>query len=250
MKQILQNELSKNIHPDIVKAILKEFEEVQEGFNFEDNEILTSSGRFVDMVLAGIQYWYDNTLLNLNTINFENLYKKIVSLPKRKNDGEEELLLQEIPNVAKAIYTIRSKKRGAHRKDFDPITQDRIFIKSSVDWIMASLLFVFHTKSEKEIKGIIENIIQKKVPLIEEFEDGGIQILKKLSFSKKLLTLLYKRNGMIPKKELKEISKPKSQQEFTTNLNNLEKALLIYVNGENIKINKNGIKEIEEKILK
>lgn len=251
MKQIIENELSKKIHLNIVKEILKEFEEVQDDFNLEDNGILTSSGRFVDMVLAAIQYWYDKTLLNLNTINFDNLCTKIIGLQRRKNDSEEDLLLLEIPNVARAIYTIRNKKREAHRKDFDPIMQDRVFIKYSVDWIMASLLFVFHTKSEKEIKGIIENIIQKKVPLIEEFEDGGIQILKKLPFNQKLLVLLYIQNSIITIEKLKELSCPKYASEFNTNFNNLQKdPPKIYVNNGGIKINKNGIKEVEEKILK
>lgn len=251
MKQILQDELSQKIHKDVVKEILKEFEDVQNDFYLEnDKDILTSSGRFVDMVLAGIKYWYDGTVLNLNTINFDSLWKEIINLPRRKNDSEEDLLLLEIPNVAKAIYTIRNKKRGAHRKDFDPILQDRVFIKNSVDWMMASLLFVFHTKSDKEIKEIIESLIQKKIPLVEEFEDGGVQILKKLPFTQKLLVLLYKQNGIITKESLKEMSKPRYPQEFNTNLNNLSKDLLIYVNGEQVRINKRGIHEVEEKILK
>jgi len=251
MKQTLQNELSKKIHPKIVQELLKEYEAVCKDFYLEDNKgILASSGRFVDMVLAGIQYWHNFTLLNLNTINFDSLCNKIIGLPKRKKDSEEDLLLLEIPNVARAIYTIRNKKRGAHRKDFDPITQDRIFLKNSVDWIMASLLFVFHTRSDKEIQGIIETLIQKEVPLMEEFEDGGMMILKKVTFIQKLLIILYKQNKIITKKELKELSKPKRPQDFNTNFNNLKKRLLIYVNGENVKINQNGIKEIEEKILK
>jgi hypothetical protein len=251
MKQILQNELSKKIHLNIVQEILKEYESVCKDFYVKDNtSILTSSGRFVDMVLAGINYWYDSTLLNLNTINFDSLCSKIIGLQRRTNDSEEDLLLLEIPNVAKAIYTIRNKKRGAHRKDFDPIMQDRVFVKQAVDWIMASLLFVFHTKSEEKIKGIIESLIQKEVSLIEEFEDGGMMILKKLSFSQKLLVILYKQSQMITKEELKYLIKPKYPQEFNTNLNNLSKDLLVYVNKENVKITQNGIKEVEEKILK
>jgi len=111
-------------------------------------------------------------------------------------------------------------------------------------------LFVFHTRSDKEIQGIIETLVQKKVPLVEEFEDGGMQILRKLSFNQKLLIILYKRNGMISKEELKKLAKPGYGSEFNTNFNNLRKRLLIYVNGEDVKINQNGIKEVGENILK
>lgn len=250
MKQILQNELSKKIHQNIVKELLKEYEDVQNDFSTNDNiKILASSGRFVEMTFAAIYYVKDNVLLDINNVDVEKLYNKIRNSSRNKS-GTDDLLYLEIPRVARALYTIRSKKRGAHRKDLDAIVQDRIFIKYSVDWILSSFIFLFHTKSDKEIQGIIETIVQKKVPLIEEFEDGGSQVLKKLTFSQKLLVILYRQSTMITRKELKNLSNPKYPQEFVTNLNNLYKDLLIYINGKNVKINQNGIKEVQEKILK
>ncbi len=246
MKQILQDELSKKIHPNIVKELLKEYEDVQKDFSANDNiKILASSGRFVEMTLAGISYVNDKILLDLNNIDVEKLYNKIKNLQRDKK-GEDDLLFLEIPRVARALYTIRSKKRGMHRKDLDAIIQDRVFIKYSTDWILSSFIFLFHTKSDKEIQGIIEMLVQRKIPLIEEFEDGGMMILKKLTFSQKLLAILYKQNGLIIKDRLKELSKPKYDAEFNTNFNNLQKRLLIYVNGENVKISQNGTKEIDE----
>ena len=250
MKQMLKNELSKKIHPDIVKELLKEYEDVQNDFSANDNiKILASSGRFVEVVLAAISYINDKNLLDLNNIDVEKLYNKMRNLPRSKS-GEDDLLYLEIPRVARAIYTIRNKKRGAHRKNLDPIIQDRIFIKYSTDWIISSLIFLFHTRSDEEIQGIINNLVQKKISLIEEFEDGGMMILKKLTFVQKLLVILYKQNKMIKREKLKELSQPTYKQEFNTNFNNLKKRLLIYVNEDNLKINSNGIKEVEEKILK
>lgn len=250
MKQILQNELSKKIHSKIVEELLKEFEEVQNDFSTNDNiKILASSGRFVEIVFAAISYVNNKVLLDLNNIDVNKLYNKIKNLQRNKS-GEEDLLYLEIPRVARAIYTIRNKKRGMHRKDLDSIIQDKVFLKYSVDWILSSFIFLFHTRLDKEIQGIIETIVQKKISLIEEFEDGGIMILKKLSFSQKLLVILYKQNNMISKKELRSLSQPKYAQEFNTNLNNLHKSLLIYMNGNNVKINQNGVKEVEKSILK
>ena len=249
MKQVLQNELSKKIHLNIVKELLKEYEDVQNDFSTNDNiKILASSGRFVEMVLAAISYINDKILLDLNNIDVEKLYNKMRNLPRSKS-GENDLLYLEIPRVARAIYTIRNKKRGMHRKDLDPIVQDRIFIKYSVDWIISSLIFLFHTRSDKEIQEIINTLVQKKISLIEEFEDGGMMILEKLTFVQKLLVILYKQNKIIKREKLKELSQPTYKQEFNTNFNNLKKRLLIYVNEDNIKINSNGIKEVEEKIL-
>jgi len=250
MKQILQNELSKKIHPKIVQGLLKEYEDVQNDFSTNDNiRILASSGRFIEMALAAISFINNNVLVDLNNVDVDKLYNKIKNLPRNKS-GEDDLLYLEIPRVARSLYTIRNKKRGMHRKDLDAIIQDRVFIKYSVDWILSSFIFLFHTKSDKEIQGIIESIVQKKISLIEEFEDGGIQILRKLPFIQRLLVILYRQNGMITKDGLKDLSNPKRPQDFTTNFNNLKERLLIYVNGDNVKINQNGIREVEEKILK
>ena len=250
MKQILKNELSKRIHPAIVEELLKEYEDVQNDFSTNDNiKILASSGRFVEMVLATISYSKDKILLDLNNIDVEKLYNKIKNFPRNKT-GEDDLLYLEIPRVARALYTIRSKKRGAHRKDLNAIVQDRVFLKYSVDWIMSSLIFLFHTNSDKEIQGIIETLVKKKIPIIENFEDGGMQILRGLPFNQRLLVILYGQKEIISKENLRELAKPKRPQDFTTNFNNLQKRLLIYVNGERVKINQNGIKEVEEKVLK
>lgn len=77
-----------------------------------------------------------------------------------------------------------------------------------------------------------------------------MMILKKFNFKEKLLIILYRQKSIIKKEELRRLSNPKYSQEFNTNLNNLFKELLIYVNEENVKITQNGIKEVEEKILK
>lgn len=251
MKQVLQNELSKKIHQDIVRELLNEFIDVQNDFSAQDNiKIMASSGRFVEMTFAAISFLKDGTVLDLNNIDVDKTYNLIKSFQRTKT-GINDLLYLEIPRVARAIYTIRSKKRGMHKKELDAIVQDRVFIKYSVDWILSSLIFLFHTKSEKEIQGIIENIVQKKTQLVEEFEDGGIQILRKVSFNQKLLLILYRQNGMIEIEELRRLSNPKYNSEFNTNFSNLQKAPpKIYVNNGKVKINQNGIKEVEERIMK
>lgn len=250
MRQTLQNELSKKIDADIIKELLNEYIDVQNDFSTQDNiKIMASSGRFVEMTFAAISFLKNGKVLDLNNVDVDKVYNILKNFQRTKT-GINDLLYLEIPRVARALYTIRSKKRGMHKKDLDAIVQDRVFIKYSVDWILSSFIFLFHTKSEKEIRGIIETLVQKKVSLIEEFEDGGIQILKKISFSQRLLLILYRQNNLISKKNLIELSRPKTAKEFSNNLDSLKRRLLVYINGENIKINQNGIKEVEEKILR
>jgi hypothetical protein len=249
MKEILKNELSKKIEPSLVNEILKCYEEVCQAFYLNDSDkMLVASGRFIEVVFAVLSYKTDGKLIDLNNIEIKKIQDKLAQMPNKT--AEEELLYLEIPRVAYAAYTIRSKKRGPHRKDLDPILEDRIFLKSAADWIVASFVYLYHTKSEKEIKNIIENLIQKRLPIIEEFEDGGIAVLKEMSFAHKILVVLYAQNSMITKSRLKELVRPKYPQAFNTNLLNLENSSLVYINGENVKITRAGIFEVDNKVIK
>lgn len=249
MMQILKQQLSSYIDKTLIDELLKEYNNLSIGFYIKDNEkILSASGRFVEIVLATLSYINDKKLLNLNDINVESLYQKITNL--QKNNGEEELLYLEIPRVARAIYTIRSKKRGAHRKDLDPITQDSVFIKAAADWIVASFIFLYHTKSDKKISQIIDSILEKKIPFIEEFEDGGIVILKKMEFKWQLLLVLYNQNQFLEKRKLKELLRPKYPQLLDTSLRKLEDDKLIYKGISGYKITKLGIQKVESYLIK
>jgi len=247
MLQILERELSRKIDKTLLAELLKEYKEILDNFYKQDTDkILSASGRFVEIVLATVLYLNDGKVLDLNHLSAEMLYQNIERLQLPKKTGEQELLYLEIPRVARAIYTIRSKKRGAHRKDLDPITQDGFFIKSASDWIMSSFIYLYHTKSDNDISKLISSIIEKKVPFIEEFEDKGIVILKNIDFKLKILAILYHRGNFLKKDELKKMSKPEYPQLLDTSLRALEKSNYIYVGENGIKITLLGANKIEK----
>ena len=89
--------------------------------------------------------------------------------------------------------------------------------------------------------------MERKIPTIEQFEDGEIMILKKgLKFNEELLLILYQFPKRISRNGLINIIKPKNKSYISTYLNLLFKEKLIHLNKEGAIINKNGIKEIEE----
>lgn len=248
MIDILKKELSKQIDIKLIEELMKEYVNVMEGFYSGDNQkVISHSGKFIEIIFAILDFLNSGKISNLNQIKVDMLYKKITNLPKPT--GKEELLYLEIPRVARSIYTIRSKKRVSHVKDLDPILQDSFYVKSGIDWILSSLIYLYHTKSDSEIKNVIDSLIEKKVPFIEEFEDGGIMVLKKMGFKWKILLILYRENGLINKEKVRELSKPPYRQLFDTSLNDLQKAFLIYINNNQIKITKKGIEKVEKDLI-
>lgn len=232
----------------VTKKLVKEYLKINEGFYLEDNQkIISHSGKFIEIIFAILDFLNTGNAPNLNQIKVGPLYQKIIDLPK--NSGEEELLYLEIPLVARSIYTIRSKKRVSHVKDLDPIIQDSFYVKAGIDWILSSLIYLYHTKSDSEIKNIINSLIEKSVPFIEEFEDGGIMVLKKIDFKWKVLVILYRENDFITKENLVKLSKPKYRQLLNTTLSSLHKELLVYINKNKIKITRKGIEKVEKDLI-
>lgn len=245
----LKKQLENKIDSTLVDELLKEYSITKRKFLEGDKEgVILHSAKFSEIVLAILIYLYENKVPDINKIEFEKFYNLIINFPKLT--AEDDLLYLAIPYIAKSIFTIRNKKRVGHIKKLDPLVQDSVYVNSSVDWILASFIFLFGTQNEKEINSIIESLIEKKVPFIEEFEDKGVVILKKVDYKWNVLIVLYHYNRFLKKEELKKITKPKYNQLLDTSLRELEKEKCIYVGEYGIKITRLGINKVDKEFLK
>lgn len=150
---------------------------------YDSEKTILHSGRFSEMVMAALKNIFDDTVIDLNNINFDSLYNEMKNIPK--STAEEELLYLAIPRVSRSIYTIRNKKRVAHVKAFDPNLLDSLYVLNACDWILSSFLLLYHTSDEKEVSRIINSLVERRIPFIQDFEDGGIgSIITKLGTQK------------------------------------------------------------------
>lgn len=249
MLEILQKQLESKIDSSLVTELLNEYEETKKRFLKGDKEgVILHSAKFSEIVLAILIYINENQIVDINNIEFENFFNRVVGYTK--TTAEDDLLYLEVPYVAKSIYTLRNKKRVGHVKKLDPLVQDSFFANSSIDWILASFIFLYSTQDEKEINFIIKSLIEKKIPFIEEFEDQGIAILKKVDYKWQVLIVLYHYNKFMSKKEIKKLSRPKYSQLLDTSLRDLLKQNYIYFGEAGFKITRLGLKKVETDFLK
>lgn len=164
-----------------------------------------------------------------------------------KPSAKEEMLYLVIPQVLKAIYTIRSKKRVAHIKMTNADSIDFEFVITSCNWVMSQLIIIYLNISLEDTIIFTNSIMERKIPIIEKLEDGAIMILKRgLKFKEELMLVLYQFPKRMTRQELNIILKPKKSSYISTYLIRLYKEKLIHLNKEGAIINKNGIKEIEK----
>jgi hypothetical protein len=239
--------LNGHIDNQIVSDLVKEYEKAKTSFWLDDElKTLIHSARFSELSIQALECISNpNCKYDLNKIEFGKIFERLIQLPKK--NPEEEILFLAMPQTLKSVFTIRSKKKAAHFKQNELDKIDADLAITSCNWIMAQFILIFHNNSPDEAIKIANSIIAKKIPTIEEFEEGEYMILKKgLKFGEELLLWLYHFNKRLTSKELIKITKPKKTSYVSTYLKRLSDEKLIHQNKEGAIINKNGIMEIEK----
>ncbi len=191
----LEQELSTNLHVDLVKEILADYQDLKQRYRLADLEpTVTAAGRFCEDTLKCIIYFKEGQMTSKMGLRFMPKYNEIMGYPT-PTDTIEEYKYRLIPEVALAIYTIRNKKRGQHSRGEDLLHIDLHYIVKACDWILASLLHVSHGVPEDEAIEMMNSILQYDIPLVQEI--GGYSVLTRtdLEIEDALLILLLSFGG-------------------------------------------------------
>ena len=241
----LTNTLNKHIEPKLVKELIKEYEKAKTAYWLDDElKTIIHSARFSELSIQVLEFISDPSIMvNLNKIEFGKIYTKLIQLPK--NTPKDEILYLAIPQTLKSIFTIRSKKKAAHFKQNDLDKIDADLAITSCNWVMAQFILIYYNNSPEDAIRIANLLTNKKIPTIEEFEEGEFMILKKkMKFGDELLLWLYHFNKRMSIKELINIINPQKSSYISTYLKRLFDEKLIHKNQDGAIINKNGIFKI------
>jgi hypothetical protein len=97
-----------------------------------------------------------------------------------------------IPRTLRLIYDIRNKRDAAHLGDgIDPNLQDATLVIGNMDWVVAELVRLYHGVSADQAREIIEDLVTKEVPAVQEIE-GQPVILADLKARDQSLLMLYR----------------------------------------------------------
>jgi len=242
--------ITQGIDKTIVEKLIEEYRIVKrEHFLADDEKVVLHSAKVSDLILALIKNKVSGKVEDVNNLQFNKLLEEVLKCPKPS--AVDVILTLAIPRVAESVYTIRSKKDVAHVKTIDPSFIDSSYCVSACDWMLSELVLLFFKADVNEARELINSILTKKVPTIEEFEDGSIVILKKdLSLNDEFLLALY---HVYPKRitneDLIKILHYSNRRYAEKVLMELEGKKLIHRNNEGNKLTKNAIEYVEDEIL-
>jgi len=174
--KIRQSFLIKNIQQEIVDTILDEFKEMKK-CAFKRDVVLTllHAAKFSDLSLAFVDNYINGNYIDINNIQTGKLIQDLIN--RKKTSPEEVILTLAIPRAVDSIHTVRNKKDVAHVKSIDPDFFDIFFCETSCDWILSQFICLVYGANASEAKKIINQICEKKVPWLQEFDDGSLFLL-------------------------------------------------------------------------
>jgi len=244
----VKKNLIKKIDVKLVDNLLKFYLQLKQWSSLGQHEqSQLSAGKFVEIVIRILQYITEGNYTPLNkTVSLDSLSRKLQVLPAKSNP---ESIRIHIPRTLRTIYDIRNKRGVAHVGDISPNLMDATFVVSSCDWVIAELIRQYFVGDPNEAYKIINSVVEKKVPLIEEFESDLKLLTPKAIVTDKILLILYKKYPKyVSMSDLKKwINKPSSQ--IYNALSRLNKDAKIFRrDSENI-ITRLGINHVEQNIL-
>ena len=174
-------------------------------------------------------------------------------LPRFENaTGRPDGIRLHIPRTLKLIYDIRSKRDVAHLGDgIDPNLQDATLVTGCMDWVVAELVRLHHGVSADEAQRIIEDLVTKEVPAVQEIE-GQPVILADLQPREQALLLLYRAGaGGLSLDELASGLRTPRKDHLKARLQRLDEEKLVLHHPETNRyyVTARGARYVEEKRL-
>lgn len=236
---------------ELVDELLDAHEETKRAYYLGGLRLAeVEAGRFCEAVFRLLEYETTSSYTPLSRqVNTDGLIRQLSQLAV---GSFPESIRLHIPRSLRVVYDIRNKRDAAHLADgIDPNVQDSSLVCGVIDWVLAELIRIHHSVSADEASKIVDDIIVKAAPLIQDF-DGFLKVLdSSLGASDYCLVLLYQRgkSGALYE-EIERWVQPSMRRNLRRTLNRLvnDKAYL-HQNDTHYLITRTGELEVENRQL-
>lgn len=231
----------------LVDELLSAYQEAKHNFFLGGLRLsAVEGGRFCEAAFRMLEHVIKGSSTDLNrALDSEKL---ILALSNSSKATFPDSIRLHIPRAIRVVYDIRNNRDAAHLADgIDPNLQDATLVVSNLDWILAEFIRLYHNVSANEAQKIIEGLVTRKVPVIEDF-DGFLKVLNpKLQVSGYVLVLLYERGSLgATLSELVKWVQPAMRLNLKRTLTSMvDKALLHETDAGIFKLTKLGRQEVE-----
>jgi hypothetical protein len=251
MRAAIRAGLAAQLNGRLVDELLEAHEQVKLNYFLGGLRLsAVEGGRFSEAAFRLLQEITTGTFTPIGTqLDTDRLIRTVGGLPAATFSDSVRL---HIPRALRLIYDVRNKRDAAHLADgIDPNVQDGTLVATVADWVLAEFVRLYHNVSADEAQRIVEQLVTRQSPIVQEFE-GFLKVLKPgLGASDHVLVLLYHRG--VTGATLEEISgwvRPSMRQNLRRTLNQLvDTKDLAHFDGAVYKITGLGQQEVERRRL-
>jgi hypothetical protein len=242
--------LKQHFPAKLVDELLSAYQDAKHNFFLGGLRLsAVEGGRFCEAAFRLLEHVIKGTSTDLNRpLDSEKLILALSNSPKTFPDS----IRLHIPRAIRVVYDIRNSRDAAHLADgIDPNLQDATLVISNLDWILAEFIRLYHNVSADEARKIIESLVTRKVPVIEDF-DGFLKVLNpSLHVRGYVLVLLYERGKAgATFADLEKWVKPKMRSNLRRTLNSMVDAAVLHENDAGIfLLTKLGSQQVEARNL-
>lgn len=247
MLKIVRQGLVVSLDAGLVDELLAAYQEAKRNFYLGGLRLsAVEGGRFCEAAFRLLQQCTIGKFDPLGKqVDSDGLIKLLANIPAVQ---QPESVRLHIPRALRVVYDIRNKRDNAHLADgIDPNLQDASLVVAILDWVVAEFVRLYHSVTPNEARSMVENIVTRKAPAVEDF-DGFLKVLRTdLGASDFVLLLLYQRGQQgATLGEIEAWIRPKMRSNLRRTLASLEHAKA-YIHGKNgtFQITRSGQQHVE-----
>lgn len=248
--QVRAGFLTAGIPQQLVDELLEAYIEAKRRFHLGDHRPQeVEGGRFSEAAFRVLQHECGLTITPIGRTlpRVDRLLTDIENVT-----GPPDSVRLHIPRTLRVIYDIRNRRDAAHLADgIDPNLQDATLVITCMDWVVAELVRLHHGVSADEAQAIIEDLVTREVPAIQEI-DGQPVILSDLQARDQALLMLYRAGAAgMSVDELAAALRVERKDHLRTRLRRLDEAKLVLEHPESgrFHITHRGSRDVEKRDL-
>ncbi|WP_456621982.1 MULTISPECIES: hypothetical protein [unclassified Bradyrhizobium] len=251
MLEQIVSDLKAHFPDKLVDELLSAYQDAKHNFFLGGLRLsAVEGGRFCEAAMRMLEHATTKKFTDLGRmVASDKLFETLSNYPKAQFP---ESIRVHIPRAIRVVYDIRNKRDTAHlADDIDPNLQDATLVVSNLDWILAEFIRLYHQVSADEATKIIDDLVTRKVPVIEDF-DGFLKVLNpELKVSGYVLVLLYERGSDgATFSELERWVRPPMRRNLRRTLNGMVDDAFLHENdAASYFLTKRGRQEVERRNL-
>lgn len=246
----VRRSLAQKYDPKLVDELLAAYVEAKTSYYLGGLRLSeVEGGRFCEAAFRLLQQETNQEVDRLGKqLDTQKIIADLETLPATSHPDSVRI---HIPRALRLVYDIRNKRDAAHLADgIDPNLQDATLVISVLDWVLAEFVRLHHAVTANEAQTIVEELVTRQVPAIQEFNGFPKVLRPELEASEYVLLLLYHRRNGATLAELESWVRPPMRPNLRRTVTRLvnDKAY-VHLTGTKYVITYKGASEVERRKL-